>query len=67
MILREYPFLVSKPLFCKIMGISRWTLRMRLSENAYPLLKWVNDSGTLKVVRSSVERQLESMMVQKAA
>jgi len=73
MTLKGWPILIEKGSYskksnkgyglCHILGLSKWTLAERLKSNAYPLLKWINDNGTMKVVRSSLERQLDSMTV----
>lgn len=63
MTLRGLPFLLDRPALCEVFGISRWTLRHRLAKDAYPLLVWVNETGTPKVTRPSVEKQLDAMLV----
>jgi hypothetical protein len=58
--LRGYPYLMSKPDLCAVFGVCRQTLLDRIKEESYKLLIWVDDCGTLKATRSSVERQLEA-------
>lgn len=68
MTLRGLPFLVDKPtLYRDVFGVDRGEFRKKVKAGRYPLLVWVNDCGTLKVTRQSLERQLEAMRVKAAA
>lgn len=68
MTLRGLPFLVDKPtLYREVFGVDRGEFRKKVQAGAYPLIVWVNDCGTLKATRPSVERQLEAMRVKEAA
>ncbi len=68
MTLRGLPFLVSKPLlYREVFGVDRGEFRKKVEAGLYPLLVWVDDCGTMKATRPSVERQLEAMRVKKAA
>ena len=63
MTLRGFPFLMKRRELCEVLNITRQTLTERLAKGAYPLLKWVDDCGTKKVVRPSLEKQLDAMAV----
>lgn len=61
--LGDFKFLMTKPKICEALGISMRTLERRLEANAYKRFVWINDNGTMKVTRDSVENQIESMKV----
>lgn len=63
MTLRGLPFLLKRSEVCAVLGISRWTFAERVRDGGYPLLQWVNDHGTEKVVKPSLEKQLDALVV----
>lgn len=67
MTLRGLPFLIKNSiLYTEVFDVDRGEWRKKVKANKYPLLVWVNDCGTMKATRPSVERQLEAMRAKAA-
>lgn len=64
MTLRGLPFLIkNSTLYRDVFGVDRGEWRKKVDAGAYPLLVWVDDCGTRKATRPSVEKQLQAMEV----